>query len=272
MKSKKLLAVSLPSALMAVALISACSDNSSAPLSAASAMGLEPVNDPRGDWCDGAKDLQLVNGRIITMDDKNSTVFSANIKNGKFVAVGDVGDRTPATCTQVLDLGGRTAIPGLIDNHIHIVALGRRPGYDTPFDTAASIGEAQQLIHERAQKVPQGEFITTIGGWTVEQFLEKRMPTLAELDAAAPNHPVLISNAANLGAVNTAGKVFFQSKGVPVTAGGEIALGNDTLRAVFILKDAMTLDQLKRNTQGVMAWTAGLGLTTVMDMGSNTFT
>ena len=272
MKSKKLHTLSLLSALMTMALVSACSDNSSAPISAASAMGLEPARDPRGDWCDGAKDLQLVNGRIVTMDDKNSTVFSANIKNGKFVAVGDTGDRRPATCTQVLDLGGRTAIPGLIDNHIHIVALGRRPGHDTPFDTAGSISEALQLVRERAMKVPQREFITTIGGWTAEQFLEKRMPTLAELDTAAPNHPVLISNAANLGAVNTAGKAFFQSKGVPVTTGGEIALGNDTLRAVFILKDAMTLDQLKRNTQDTMAWAAGLGLTTVMDMGSNTFT
>ena len=222
--------------------------------------------------CATARDIQLVNGKIATMAAGNPIVSSANIKNGRFVAVGDQGDRSATACTRVIDLGGRTVIPGLVDNHMHFVALGRRPGYDTPIETAASIADLQQLIRARALQAPQGEFITTIGGWNVNQFAENRMPTLAELDAAAPKHSVLITSAATRGATNSLGKAFFQAQNVTVGPNGELSTNADTLRAVFLLKNALTLDQLKRGTQDAMSWAAGLGLTTVMDMGSNVFT
>ena len=83
-------------------------------------------------------------------------------------------------------------MPGLIDNHNHIVLLGIRPGYDTRLETAASIKDVQAAIAARAKSVPAGKFITAMGGWNPAQFSEKRLPTLAELDAAAPDHPVLL--------------------------------------------------------------------------------
>src|SRR5579885_3316223 len=132
------------------------------------------------DPCDGSRDLRLINGRIVTMDARNTVLSSAAIQNGRFVP--DAGKLSP--CTKVINLRGRTAVPGLIDNHNHIVLLGIRPGYDTRLETAGSIADVQSLIRERAKTVPAGGFITAMGGWNIAQFAEKRLPTLAELDAA----------------------------------------------------------------------------------------
>src|SRR5262249_58436675 len=97
-------------------------------------------------------------------------------------------------CMRVINLGGRTAVPGLIDNHNHFLLLGLRPGHDTRLETARSIADVQAAIRARTQTVKPGEFITAMGGFTPAQFAENRLPTLAELDAAAPNHPVLVFN------------------------------------------------------------------------------
>ena len=96
-------------------------------------------------------------------------------------------------CTDTIDLRGRTVIPGMIDNHFHVQLVGSRPGYETrTIETAFSIAEAQAVIRERTKTVPDGAFITAIGGLQPRQFAENRLPTLAELDAAAPRHPVYI--------------------------------------------------------------------------------
>ncbi len=222
--------------------------------------------------CAGTRDIQLVNGKILTMDGKNSVTPSVNIKNGRIVAVGNIGDRSMTPCTRRIDLHGRTAIPGIIDNHIHIVAIGRRPGFDAPLDTAASIPEIVQKIRERAEVTPVGEFVTCIGGWATDQLSEKRLPTIAELDTAAPNRPVLlVTNLSTHGVTNSLGKAFFQSHQVTFE-NGEIAKPAGILRAVFLLKNAMSLEQLKRNTEYAMGSAASVGITTVMDMGSQPFT
>ncbi len=106
-------------------------------------------------------------------------------------------------------------MPGLIDNHNHIVLLGLRPGYDTRLETAASIADMQQLIQARAKSVPAGGFITAMGGWNAAQLKEKRLPTLQELDTAEPNHPVIVFQAfTGPAATNSLGRTFFMSKRV----------------------------------------------------------
>ena len=206
------------------------------------------------------------------MDRKNSIASSVNVKRGVIVAVGGVGDRSVTPCTRRIDLQGRTAVPGLIDNHLHIVALGRRPGIDTPFDTARSIADVMRLIHNTAQITPAAEFVTSIGGWTASQLAEKRLPTIAELDGASPERPVLLVTAVGAqGVTNSLGKTFLESREVPF-ANGQIANAAGVARAVFLLKDAMTFDQLKRNTSHAMEWAAGVGLTTVVDQGSGPYT
>ena len=117
------------------------------------------------------------------MDAKNSIVSEVTIQDGVITGVGKSSGRL-SPCTKIVDLKGRTAVPGLVDNHNHIVLLGLRPGYDTRLETAASIADVQALIRARAKTVPAGGFITAMGGWNSAQFAEKRLPTLPELDAA----------------------------------------------------------------------------------------
>jgi predicted amidohydrolase YtcJ len=166
--------------------------------------------------CAGSRDLRLVNGNIVSMavpngDARNSILHSVTIQRGRF----DFSGAKPSPCTKTINLHGRTAVPGLIDNHNPIVLLGLRPGYDTRIETAASIKDVQADLAERAESVPPGKFITAMGGWNPAQFAEKPLPTLEELDAAAADHPVLVFLAfTGPAATNSMGRAFFIGKGI----------------------------------------------------------
>src|SRR5579863_4103907 len=181
--------------------------------------GALAIGQTTGQTSETCRDLKLTNGRIVTMDKKNSIMTSVNIHDGFFAG----SDTKLSPCAKTINLRGHTVVPGLIDNHNHIVLLGIRPGYDTRLETAASIAEVQAAITARAASVPAGAFITAMGGWNQAQFMEKRLPTLAELDAAAPNHPVLVYQAfTGPAATNTLGRTFFLSKNVMVSPTGAI--------------------------------------------------
>jgi predicted amidohydrolase YtcJ len=215
--------------------------------------------------CGDSRDLRLVNGKILTMDARNSVVASVTIQNGRFDSSG--GKLSP--CTKTINLHGRTAVPGLIDDHNHIVLLGLRPGYDTRLETAASIKDVQALIAARAKSVPAGKLITAMGGWNPAQFAEKRLPTLAELDAASSDHPVLVFLAfTGPAATNTLGKAFFESKGVEVSASGAIAANRPSVAAVNALRSIQTFEDKQRGTLDALAYSASVGITTDVDMGA----
>jgi predicted amidohydrolase YtcJ len=184
--------------------------------------------------------------------------------NGRFV---EVGDRANASggCTDTIDLRGRTVIPGMIDNHFHVQLVGSRPGYETrAIETAFSIGDVQRVIRERAKEVPEGAFITAIGGLQPRQFAENRLPTLAELDEAAPKHPVYIHTAFNGPATtNTLGRTFFESKGVAVAADGLIAQNEPAWDALDALRSVWAPPDTKRTMQQVFSYFNSVGLTTV---------
>jgi predicted amidohydrolase YtcJ len=219
------------------------------------------------DRCAGSRDLRLINGKIVTLDKKNQIVPEVTIQDGRFATVGRGGRATP--CMKTIDLRGRTAVPGLIDNHNHIVLLGIRPGYDTRLETAASIADVQAAIKARAQGVPAGGFITAMGGWNPAQFAEKRLPTLAELDAAAPNHPVLVFQAfTGPAATNTRGKAFFTGVNVMVSDTGVIAANAPSLAALDALRAVQTDEDRRRGTMDAMAYSASVGVTTNVDMGA----
>src|SRR5258706_8545273 len=169
--------------------------------------------------CEGSRDLTLVNGRFLTLDAHNSVVSAIGIRDGRIVEVGRGGALGP--CGRTINLKGATVIPGLIDSHVHFVRCGQNPGHEVRIiETAASVGELQQMIGARIREldVPAGEFITCVGGWNINGLAEKRLPTLAELDAAAPNHAVYLSATGAGGAVtNSVGPSFFASRGVTVT-------------------------------------------------------
>jgi hypothetical protein len=231
--------------------------------------GQGPAPATAQDPCSGARDLRLTNGRFVTMDSRGSTVSEVTIQDGRFAAVGGGGSRRLSPCTREINLRGRTVVPGLIDNHNHIVLLGIRPGYHTPLENAESIAELQAVLKARAKSVPAGGFITSMGGWNPAQFAEKRLPTLAELDQAVPDHPVLVYQAfAGPAATNTRGRAFLSGKGVAVSDTGAIEANAPSLAALNALRAVQTFEDKKRGTMDAMAYSARVGVTTNADMGA----
>jgi hypothetical protein len=226
--------------------------------------------------CGWASDVKIVNGKIYTMDAKNTIVTEVTIQNGRFTNIGKIQGEKLNTCTQVIDVHGRTVVPGLIDTHNHFISLGLRPGYDVRLETAFSIPEIQERIRARIKEAPAGAMITATAGWGVQQLAEKRMPTMAELDAAAPNNPLYISpTGPGGGLANTLGKKFFESKGVPVNADGTLAGnggpggGGAAGQAIAALRSVQTFEDEKRGAMDANTYSVSLGLTTNVDQGFN---
>jgi len=223
-----------------------------------------------------AEELVLVNGRIHTMNAGNAVVDMVTIRNGHFATVGGPVPR-PAAGRRIIDLRGRTVVPGIIDNHNHIVLMGNRPGYHTPLEHAASMRDVQETLAARARGVPAGAWITTIGGFHRNQLVPTgempRMPTLAELDAAVSTHPVYLSEGFNGPSVtNSAGKAIFerQTPPIPVGADGSIA-GNAmaTGRATLFLRQTLlNPEQRRRGAVDALTYGLTLGVTTHLDQGA----
>ena len=140
-------------------------------------------------------DVVVVHGKVITVDGASTIAEAAAIRDGRFVAVGTSQDilRLAGPATRVMDARGRTVIPGIIDSHVH--ALGGAAAEMTqPFRNLPSVADVQEWIRRTASTRPAGEWI-----WTPRVFptriRERRFPTLAELDAAASRHPVVVDGA-----------------------------------------------------------------------------
>jgi predicted amidohydrolase YtcJ len=227
------------------------------------------VNAPRGEGT-----LVLVNGRIHTMDGGNRVVKAVVIRDGRFTEVGAAAVGGPGA--RVINLRGRTVVPGIIDNHNHIVLMGNRPGHHTPLENAYSIADIQETLAARAADLPAGSWITTIGGFHRNQFApDRRLPTLSELDDAVPHHPVYISESfAGPSTTNSLGKAFLEAASPPVVVGadGSIAAGfgdSPTGRATLALRRALlTFEERKRGAIEAMAYGAGLGVTAHLDQGA----
>jgi predicted amidohydrolase YtcJ len=221
-------------------------------------------------------ELVLVNGRIHTMNAGNTIVNTVTIRNGRFSAVGGAAPR-PSAGRRIVDLRGRTVVPGIIDNHNHIVLMGNRPGFHTPLENAASIRDVQETLASRARGLPPGSWITTIGGFHRNQLVPAgempRLPTLAELDAAVSTHPVYLSEGfAGPSVTNSTGKKIFEGQNppIPVGADGSIA-GNATATGratLFLRQTLLTPEQRRRGAVDALAYGLSLGVTTHLDQGA----
>ncbi|HEX3342727.1 MAG TPA: amidohydrolase family protein, partial [Pseudolabrys sp.] len=212
----------------------------------------------------GPADLALVNGNILTLDAKNTIAGSIAITDGRIAAITPHGGND---ASQVIDLKGATVIPGLNDSHIHFIRLGIDPGYGVrDIEVAQSINELQQIIAGRATTVPAQAFITCIGGWNRAGLKENRLPTQAELDAAAPRNPVYLAESGGGGAgiTNTAAAAFFKANAVPVNADGTVS---NTTNAKNALVAVQTDADRLRSTAEAVDHATGLGLTMIQDMG-----
>jgi predicted amidohydrolase YtcJ len=217
-------------------------------------------------------DLLLVNGDIHTLDDQDRTISSIGIRDGRFVPEGDI-NRSRAL---VIDLRGKTVVPGLIESHTHFISLANRPGYHVAdWELASDIaGVLDRLRARRLRGVPEGQFITAMGGGTPAMFAEKRLPTLAEIDSAVSDRPVfLYQGGGGPARTNTLGKQFFENAtgplagAVTVGADGTIAGGNPNManRALYHLRIRQSFDDKKRSATDAMAYSAAVGITTNLD-------
>jgi predicted amidohydrolase YtcJ len=211
-------------------------------------------------------ELALVNGNFLTLDSKNTVARSVGIAGGRIMMV------TPdpywtGGANEVIDLRGATVIPGLNDSHIHFIRLGIDPGYGVrDIEVAQSIAELQEIIHDRAKTVPAKAFITCIGGWNRVGLKENRLPTQAELNVAAPNNPVYLSESGggSAGITNTAAATFFSANGVSVNPDGTVS---NTTNAKNALVAVQTDADRLRSTAEAVDHATSLGLTMVQDMG-----
>ncbi|MDJ0797197.1 MAG: amidohydrolase [Calothrix sp. MO_167.B12] len=139
-------------------------------------------------------DLILRNGRIATQDQRRSFAEAVAITNGKFIAVGTdkevmayKGDRT-----KVIDVKGKTVIPGINDTHTHLIRGGLNYNMELRWDGVPSLADALRMLREQALRTPAPQWVRVIGGWSEFQFAERRMPTLDEINAVSQDVPVFI--------------------------------------------------------------------------------
>jgi hypothetical protein len=143
----------------------------------------------------GAPDLVLSNGKIITVDERFTIAQAVAIRGDTVLAVGtnqEMG-RLAGPNTRRVDLHGRAVIPGLIDNHMHLLRAATTWLRETRFDGVASRKQAIEMLRARAKAAGPGEWVYNIGGWTHQQFVDDPKPfTREELDMIAPDNPVAL--------------------------------------------------------------------------------
>src|SRR4029077_11636148 len=139
-------------------------------------------------------ELILINGRIATVDHLRPFAEAVAIQNGRFISVGSNEEimRLRASNTETIDLGGRTVIPGLNDSHMHPIRGGLNYNLELRWDGVPSLADALRMLKEQAVRTPAPQWVRVIGGWTEFQFAERRMPTLDEINAVAPDTPVFV--------------------------------------------------------------------------------
>jgi predicted amidohydrolase YtcJ len=141
-----------------------------------------------------APDIVLHSGLFTTLDRSNPNANAVAIKNGVFTAVGRREDILPLAgpTTRMIDLKGRRVLPGLIDNHLHIIRGGLNFNMELRWDGLRSLADAMAMLKRQVAVTPPPQWVRVVGGFTAHQFVEKRLPTIEELNAVAPDTPVFL--------------------------------------------------------------------------------
>ncbi len=174
------------------------------------------------------------NARIHTGDPARPAASAVAIGDGTFVALGDDADVAPyiGETTRIFDALGRRVIPGLNDSHLHVIRGGLNYFLELRWDGVRSLRQALAMLREQAEHTPAGQWVRVVGGWTGEQFDERRLPSIAELNSAAPDVPVFLLHLYQSALLNRAAvKAVGYTKDTPNPPGGEIVrdhAGNPT--------------------------------------------
>lgn len=181
-----------------------------------------------------APDVILHHGMFTTLDRRNPSATAAAISAGKFAAVGNEQDvlRLAGPSTRIIDLKGRRVLPGLIDNHLHIIRGGLNFNMELRWDGVRSLADAMTMLRRQVAVTPPPQWVRVVGGFTEHQFAEKRLPTIGELNAVAPDTPVFLLHLYDRAILNAAAlRAVGYTKDTPDPPGGEIvrdARGNPT--------------------------------------------
>ena len=174
--------------------------------------------------------LVVRNGRIHTGDPARPAATAVAITDGVFTAVGDDAAVAPhiGPATRVVDALGRRVIPGLNDSHLHVIRGGLNYLLELRWDGVRSLRTALRMLREQADRTPKGQWVRVVGGWTGDQFAEKRLPTVSELNAAAPDTPVFVLHLYQSAILNRAAiEAVGFTRDTPNPPGGEIVRGHN---------------------------------------------
>src|SRR5271167_1758600 len=228
-------------------------------------------------------DCILHNARIGT-NGVPSFVEALAIKDGKISAVGSddeiLRQREPAT--NVIDCGGRTVIPGLNDSHMHPIRGGLNYNMELRWDGIPSLADGLRMLKAQAARTPAPQWVRVVGGWTEFQFAERRMPTLDEINAAAPETPVFVMHLYDRALLNGAAlRALGYDKNAPDFPAGEVQRdrqGNPTglliakpnatiLYAALAKGPKLTRENQMNSTRLFMRELNRFGITSVVDAG-----
>ncbi|WP_137133314.1 amidohydrolase [Rhizobium sp. FKY42] len=229
-------------------------------------------------------DLILYHGLVTTLDRSNPSATAIAIKDGKFLAVGSDAEimKHAGPHTKTVDLRGKRVLPGLNDNHTHVVRGGLNFNMELRWDGIRSLADAMDMLRRQVSVTPAPQWVRVIGGFTEHQFVEKRLPTIDEINAIAPDTPVFLLHLYDRALLNAAAvrAVGFtrETKDPP---GGEItrdAAGNPTglllakpnagiLYATLAKGPKLPFDYQVNSTRHFMRELNRLGVTAVIDAG-----
>lgn len=231
-----------------------------------------------------APDVILHRGLFTTLDRAIPTASAVAIKDGVFTTVGQDADILALAThdTKIIDLKGRRVLPGLIDNHLHIIRGGLNFNMELRWDGVRSLANAMNMLKRQVAVTPPPQWIRVVGGFTEHQFAEKRLPTIDEINAIAPETPVFLLHLYDRALLNGAAlKAVGYTKDTPAPAGGEIvrdAKGNLTglllakpnagiLYAALAKGPKLPFDYQVNSTRHFMRELNHLGVTGAIDAG-----
>jgi predicted amidohydrolase YtcJ len=228
-----------------------------------------------------APDTILLNGKIVRYDAEPAQALA--VRDGKIAALGRTRDihALAGPSTRVIDLAGRTVIPGLIDSHIHAIRAGLTYQTEVHWIGVRTLAKALQLLRDKATTMPTGSWLVVAGGWTERQFAEGRRPTQAEIVSAAPDHHVYVQQLYSRVLLSPGGAraLGFATDAAVAAAGLAVERDSDGRPSGWITGDARAIsnlfDRLPRPTmaqkvEGTRAFFRSLnavGLTGVIDPG-----
>jgi len=231
-----------------------------------------------------APDLILYNGRFTTLDRANPRARAVAIAKGRFVRVGDDTQvlALAGTATKRIDLGGRSVLPGLIDSHIHVIRGGLNFNMELRWDGVRSLADAMAMLRQQVAITPPPQWVRVVGGFSEHQFAEKRLPTLDEINAVAPDTPVFLLHLYDRALLNGAAlRAVGYTRDTPEPPGGQIqrdARGEPTglllakpnasiLYATLARGPKLPLEHQVNSTRHFMRELNRLGVTSAIDAG-----